>query len=151
VTSSLSLVNVMSLRASGRLDTEDSEDGDPPILWDAMIDAWCMRPCQISFKEKTNMHPKRAKLKPRTPTAGLEKPHAPLDFSAPPNVTPLPVATGQGALDKPVPTEIVSVLNDLVPLLRMLLFRCSYHQSSEQRLTIGVEKRDGGMCAQHTR
>ena len=57
----------------------------------------------------------------RTVAARLEEPGAPLNFSAPPNIMSFPKATGQCTLHEPVAAEVVSVLDDLVPLLRMLL------------------------------
>lgn len=57
----------------------------------------------------------------RTVAARLKEPGAPLNFSAPPNMMSFPKATGQRALHEPVAAEVVPVLDDLVPLLRMLL------------------------------
>lgn len=63
----------------------------------------------------------------RTLATGLEEPGAPLYFSAPPNLMSLPMATRQSALHKPVTAEVVSVLDDLVPLLRRLFLGCTTH------------------------
>ena len=61
----------------------------------------------------------------RTLVTRLEKPRAPLDFSAPPNVMSFPMAASQSAFHKPVSAEVVSILGDLVTLLGRLLLRCS--------------------------
>ena len=63
----------------------------------------------------------------RTLAARLEEPGAPLYFSAPPNLMSLPMATRQSALHEPVAADVVSVLDDLVALLRRLLLGRTTH------------------------
>ena len=63
----------------------------------------------------------------RTLAARLEEPGTPLNLSAPPNLSSFPMTTSQSALHEPVAAEIVSVLDDLVPLLRRLLLGRTTH------------------------
>ncbi len=67
----------------------------------------------------------RYKKNSRTLVTGLEESGAPLDLGAPPDVVSLLMAARHGALDEPVTAEVVPVFDDLVPLLRVLLFRRS--------------------------
>lgn len=112
----------------GDLDTEDGEDGDTPVLRDAVVDAWgyVVRGCPRQIWTKKAARSGKRGVR-RTFATRLEKPRAPLDFSAPPNVMSFPMAASQSALHEPVSAEVVSILGDLVPLPGRFLLRCSVH------------------------
>ena len=105
------------------LNAEDGEDGDTPVLRDAVVYT-CPRGGSVS-RPIDKERDRRGTKGQRTLIARLEEVGAPLDFSAPPNLMSFSMATGQSALYEPVSAEVVSILSDLVPLLRRLLLRCS--------------------------
>ena len=61
----------------------------------------------------------------RTLVTGLEESSPPLDLGAPPHVMPILMTARHSALDEPVTAEVIAIFDDLVMLLRMLLFRRS--------------------------
>jgi hypothetical protein len=104
-----------------KLDTEDGEDGDTPILWNAVVDAWKQYPVIVRSCEVKECIAARR----RTFATRLEETSVPLHFSAPPNLMSFPMATSQSTLYEPVATKVIPILDDLVPLPRRLFLGCT--------------------------
>lgn len=101
---------------AGGSNAEDGENGNTSVLRDAVVDAYSG---VVVRRHRTKPH----SIIQRTLATGLEKSGAPFDLGTPPHVMSLLMASRHGALDEPVTAEVIAILDDLVTLLRMLLFR----------------------------